>query len=161
MAILCAHARDSLLRTAADTILSLPLGYEFNLEKLKESLEEKYPGRFSPKTLHSTAQNIASSYQQSGHFKGRRSKIRSHPNVTPMATMYALFIGYLSGYRGENLLNTIWSRLLDIPMHQISDFAHQAHKLGLMTYKNAGSIIEINFDNLLTDKERKNLSDQN
>lgn len=159
MAVLCAHARDSLLRVAADTILSLPVDYDFNLEHLEESLEEKYPGRFSPKTLHSTAQNIASSYQQSGHLRGRRNKIRNRPNATPITTTYALFIGHLNGYRGENLLSSIWSRLLDVPTHQISEFAHQAHKLGLMNFKKAGSVVEFTFNSLLTDRERKMLSD--
>lgn len=159
MAVLCAHARDSLLRAAADTILSLHVDYDFSLEHLEESLEEKYPGRFSPKTLHSTAQNIASSYQQSGHLRGRRNKIRNRPNATPITTTYALFIGYLNGYRGENLLNSIWSRLLDVPANQISELAHQAHKLGLMNFKKAGSVVDCSFDSLLTDKERKMLSD--
>jgi hypothetical protein len=138
MAVLCAHARDSLLRAASDTVLSIPLGYDFNLEDLEETLEGKYPGRFSLKTLHSTAQNIASSYQQSGHVEGRRNKIRN---------------------RGENLLSSIWSRLLDVPANQISELAHQAHKLGLMNFKKAGSVIDFGFDNLLTDRERKMLSD--
>lgn len=159
MAALCAHARDSLLRAASDTVLSLPFGYELNLENLKETLEEKYPGRFSLKTLHSTAQNIASSYQQSGHVEGRRNKIRKHTKVTPAAVTYALFLGYLNGYRGENLLSSIWSRLLDVPANQISELAHQAHKLGLMNFKKAGSVIDFGFDNLLTDRERKMLSD--
>ncbi len=159
MAALCAHARDSLLRTASDTVLSLPFGYELNLENLKETLEEKYPGRFSLKTLHSTVQNIASSYQQSGHLEGRRNKIRKRAKITPVAMTYALFLGYLNGYRGENLLSSIWSRLLDVPANQILELAHQAHKLGLMNFKKAGSVIDFGFDNLLTGIERKMLSD--
>ncbi len=157
LACLCSHARDSLLRLVSDEILSLPQDSKFSLEMIKKMLDDAYPGRFSPRTLHSTAQNIASSYQQSGHLRGRRLKHRCKPSVTPTVVSYALLIGYLSGLQGENLLKTQWIKLLDRSPSDVMDMAKEAHKMGWITVKNIGSVVEISFEQLLSEKERMSL----
>lgn len=157
LASLCSHARDTLLHFISDEVLSLPFDSPLSLERVKQKLEEGYPGRFSSRTLHSTAQNIASSYQQSGHLKGRRIKYRSKPIVTPAVVSYALFLGYLCDIRGEYLLKTQWTKLLDLSSSSIMDMAKEAHKLGWITVKSIGSIVEMSFEQLLPNKERISL----
>jgi len=155
LAFLCAYARDSLLRDVAKVILSISIGSKLSLDYIKDDLQNKHPGRFSPKTLHSTAQNIASSFQQSGHFSGRRIKIRTNPSITPANVAYALLLGYLSGVRGQNLFKTEWAKLLDIPQDRIANFASQAHRLGWMEFRNIGNVVDISFNNLLTEEEKE------
>jgi len=155
LAFLCAYARDSLLRDVAESILSISAGFELSLDLIKDELENKHPGRFSPGTLHSTAQNIASSFQQSGHLSGRRIKIRTNPSVTPANVAYALLLGYLSGVRGQRLFKTEWAKLLDISEGRISSFAGQAHRLGWMEFRNIGNVVDISFNNLLTKEEKE------
>ena len=154
LAFLCASSRDSLLRDATRVVLSVSTGQNVSLDSIKSELQNKYPDRFSPRTLHSTAQNIASSFQQSGHLTGRRVKIRSNPTVTTANMAYALLLGYLTGTRGQNLFETEWAKLLDIPKDRVVSFASQAHRLGWMEYRNIGNVVDISFNNLLTDEEK-------
>ncbi|MFC1791976.1 hypothetical protein ACFL3Q_00130 [Planctomycetota bacterium] len=161
LAFLCAYARDSLLRDVADVILSISVGSELSLDYIKDELQDKHPGRFSPRTLHSTAQNIASSFQQSGLLSGRRIKIRTNPSVTPANVAYALLLGYLSGVRGQSLFKTEWAKLLDISQDRIANFASQAHRLGWMEFRNFGNVVDISFNNLLTKEEKEAIDGTN
>jgi len=135
LAAICAFARDSLFRLTGDVILDLPLGSELHLDAIKDVMGHAYPTRFSSTTLNSTAQNIASSYQQSGLLEGRRTKHRSAPIVTPGVVAYSLFLGYLCGVQGENLLSTDWTKLLGLPSTDLLLYAREAHKLGWMDLK--------------------------
>ena len=155
LAFLCAYARDSLLRDVAKVILSISIGSELSLDSIKDELQNKHPGRFSPKTLHSTAQNIASSFQQSGHLSGRKIKIRTNPSVTPANVAYTLLLGYLNGVRGQTLFKSEWAKLLDMSQDRIAHFASQAHRLGWMEFRNIGNVVDISFNNLLTKEERE------
>ena len=161
LVFLCAYARDSLLRDVADVILSISVGSELSLDYIKDELQNKHPGRFGPKTLHSTAQNIASSFQQSGHLSGRRIKIRTNPSVTPANVAYAVLLGYLSGVRGQNLFKTEWTKLIDISQDRIANFASQAHRLGWMEFRNIGNVVDISFNNLLTKEEKEAIDGTN
>ena len=161
LAFLGAYARDSLLRDVAKVILSIAIGSELSLDFIKDELQRKHPGRFSPNTLHSTAQNIASSFQQSGHLSGRRIKVRTNPSVTAANVAYALLLGYLSGVRGQNLFRTEWAKLLDISQDRIANFASQAHRLGWMEFRNIGNVVDISFNNLLTKEEREAVDGSN
>ena len=161
LSFLCAYSRDSLLREVAKVILSISIGSELSLDSIKDELQNKHPGRFGPKTLHSTAQNIASSFQQSGHLSGRRIKTRTNPSVTPANVAYALLLGYLCGVRGQGLFKTEWTKLLDIPQDRIANFASQAHRLGWMEFRNIGNVVDISFNNLLTKEEREAIDGSN
>jgi len=53
------------------------------------------------------------------------------------------------------LLDTIWTRMLDRTSAEIADLATDASKQGWMSYKAAGSVVEITFPGLLTPQEEK------
>ncbi len=113
LAILCANARDPLLRATSPLILDAPLGAEVAKDALIDAMNETWPGRFSPASLDSVALNILSSWAQSGHLAGRYRKIRRNPAATPASTVYALFLGYGQGLRGATLLDSYWVKILD------------------------------------------------
>src|SRR5205823_5099752 len=123
-------------------------------------LGEKYPGRFRATTQHSAAQNLASSWAQAGILRGVTTKRRSQPVITPVVAAYALLLGYLGGLRGQRLLDSTWTGLLDRPPAAITDLATEASKQGWLRYKMAGSVVEVTFPGLLTPAEERACREQ-
>lgn len=160
LALLCAISRDPILRSSVPFILQFPKGSTVSRESLEEYIEQQEPGRFSKATLKSTAQNINSTWTQSGHLSGRVRKIRSRATPTSGAVAYALFLGYLTGVRGEALFKTDYVKLLDCSVEQAVEFAEDASRRGWIVLKRAGDIIEVLFPNLLNTQETEWIREQ-
>lgn len=155
LACMAAAARDRLLRETTPFVAAVPANAAVNATQIADYLKEKYPARFKPTTLHSTAQNLASSWTQAGYLTGKVNKKRTRPVVTPVAATFALLLGYLCGSRGKMLIDTVWTRMLDRTSAEIADLATEASKQGWMNFKAAGSVVEITFPGLLTPQEEK------
>jgi hypothetical protein len=155
LALLCAAARDSILRESARLILSLPAGADVTPQMIEATTEEGFPGRYNPTMLANIGRYAASSWQQSGHLKGRLKKVRVKAKPTPSATTYALFLGYLCGNRGEALFDTIWANLLDAPANVLHDQAFQASQRGWLEYRHSGTVTDISFRHLLRGHEQE------
>lgn len=149
LALLCASARDPLLRATAPLVLKAPPGEPVRREVLSTTLEQAFPGRYSPKSLVSIGQNTASSWQQAGYLRGKTNKTRCSPAQSVEATVYALALGYLAGDRGEALFRTFWIHLLDTPEHLLREQAREAARRGWIDFKSLGGISEIEFPRLL------------
>ena len=161
LAFLLASARDPLLRGATPFVLSVKPGEIVTAEAIGEHLGHQYPKRFRPTTLHSTAQNLASSWTQAGYLRGKVKKSRVKPTVTPVVISYAILLGYLCGLRGKLLLDSPWTRLLGRSPAEILDLTHEASKQGWLRYKGAGAVVEIAFPGLLKPHEEKAAHEQN
>lgn len=161
LASLCVYARDPLIRATAHLILSLAPGQAFSREIIEEHLENKYPGRFSASTLKSTAQNLGSTWTQTGHLKGYKKKSRTRVNATPGSTAYALLLGFLTGVRGELLFKTEYMKLLDCSFQQAVDLAEIASRKGWIVFKHIGKVIEVLFPSLLSEQEMGWIREQN
>jgi hypothetical protein len=155
LACLAAAARDPLLREMTPFVVAVPLGDVVNTSQVADHLAERFPARFKPTTLLSTAQNLAASWTQAGHLTGRSNKKRTRPIVTPVVVTFALLLGYLCGSRGKMLLDTVWIRMLGRTLAEIIDLATDASKQGWMSFKAVGSVVEITFPGLLTLQEEK------
>jgi hypothetical protein len=149
LALLCANARDPILKGTAETILAIPGGETVTREMMMEAVNTTFPKRYSPKTLSSTGRNVISSWQQAGLLNGKLHKIRAQTYNTPISVSYALFLGYLSGARGEALFHTLWCRLLDTPAHILHTQAFTASQLGWIEYRHTGNITDVGFRHLL------------
>jgi hypothetical protein len=160
LAFLLACARDPLLRECTPQVLAVPRGQVVPPVEIGTWLGERYPGRFRATTQHSTAQNLASSWTQAGILRGVTPKRRSQAAVTPVVASYALLLGYLGGLRGQRLLDSTWTGLLDRHPAAISDLAAEASKQGWLRYKMAGSVIEVTFPGLLTPAEERACREQ-
>lgn len=152
IALLCATARDSLLRASADLILATPQEQRVTPQMIEEITAQTFPNRYNPTSLANIGRHAASSWQQSGHLKGRGKKIRVKANSQPAAVTYALLFGYLCGERGEALFQTLWCRLLDTPLHTLHAQAQAASQLGWLEYRHSGNVTDITFHHLLRDK---------
>lgn len=151
LAGLCANARDPLLRMTAEPALSAARGEVMSTESLSEAVGAAAPGRFNPSTQHKIARNAASSWTQSGHLTGRTRKLRSQAVTTPASTAYALFLGYLTGTRGDLLFDTYWARLLDAPRAQLYALTFEASRRGWLDYRRIGDVVEVRFSGLIAE----------
>lgn len=153
LALLCAYCRDAVLRQSTSYILRLPHGAAVTTQSMAEYLDGQEPGRFSPATLKSTAQNLNGTWTRSGHLHGKLRKMRSHPVVTAGAVAYALYLGYLDGGRGGALFQTEYAALLDCPREQALELAEEASRRGWIVLKRIGEVIEVLFPALIPEKE--------
>lgn len=151
LAVLCATARDPLLRATAVTVLDRPPGEAVTPEMLAAAVDTAFPGRYKPTVLHVVGRNTVSSWQQSGHLAGRTHKVRSRAQSRPVAVAYALLLGHLCGDSGNGLFQTLWVRLLDAPEHVVRAQAAIASREGWIDYRHAGGMTEVGFRYLLRD----------
>jgi len=149
LALLSAIARDPLLRSTAERILSIPMGETVTPTMLAEAVNTSFPNRYNPKTLASIGRNAISSWQQAGLLSGKLHKVRISAQSLPASIAYALLLAYLSDARGEALFRTLWCRLLDAPLHILHAQALVASQRGWIEYRHMGDVTEVGFRHLL------------
>jgi hypothetical protein len=128
LALLCAQARDALLRLSAKMVLVTKPGETLTTDDFVNFFNRELPGRFSESMTRSLSQNVAASWAQAAFFKGKVNKVRIRPVVTPAVAAYALALGYLCGLHGQLLIESDWARLLDVQRDQVIRLAHEASK---------------------------------
>jgi len=160
LALLCAYSRDPLLRIATPFMLALKDGDIMAREALERHLEGLFPGRFSPATLKSTAQNLNSTWTKSGHLTGKALKRRTSVTPTAGALSFALFLGYLSGIRGQALLTSDYVHLLNCPVSLALTLAEEGSRKGWMVWKRVGDVMEVHFPNLINEQEAEWIREQ-
>ena len=143
LALLCALARDPLLRATAQVVLAMPSGGELSRTSISSAIRAATGNRLNDSTLDKVARNASSSWAQSGHLAGRVRKIRQLVRPTPGPVVYALWLGSLYDFAGEDLLQTPWARVLDQSPSELLDLALRAKQLGLINANAGGGVIEI------------------
>jgi hypothetical protein len=151
LALLCALARDPVLRTSASVILAANPGDVVGPSDFATAIETTFPGAYKDTTMRTAAQNVSSSWAQSGHLhvERPRRKVRVRVYPTPAVVAYALLLGYLEGARGEHLFETLWVQVLDQPKSHLFDVAAAASQRGMLEFRSAGGVMEITFHQLL------------
>jgi fructose-1,6-bisphosphatase/inositol monophosphatase family enzyme len=151
LAVLCALAHDPVLRASAAVIVESAPGEVVTTSDFQAAIESKFPAAYKENTLRTTAQKVASSWDQAGHLhrQKRRSKVRTRVHPTSAATAYALMLGYLQGGRGQALFDTLWARVLDQAPSHLLDLAAAASQQGMLELRQAGGVIEVGFRQLL------------
>lgn len=158
LAMLCTFVRDGVFRASAKFIQEVPVGATIKRQTLEQFIDDLEPGRFSAATLKSVAQNINSSWTQSGHESGRAVKTRTQAMPTPGAVAYALLLGYVTGVRGYSLFETEYVKALDCSTEVAIALSEQASRRGWIVVRRIGDVIDVSFQNLLTTEEREWLS---
>ncbi len=160
LAALCAFPRDPLFRRSFEWITKVPIGEQVTREAIETELAAAFPDRFSPASLKSIAQNLNSSWTKTGHLRGKVRKFRQKASPTPASTAFALYLGYLTGLRGESLFHSPYCRVLDASPSELMDKADAASRRGWITMKRLGNIIEVSFPGLITSEERSLLNER-
>ncbi len=150
LALLCAVARDPLLRASVDLVLDTPTGQDIT----KPQWAATVAARFSDSTRDAIVSHLASTWVSSGFLTGRSVKTRTRPEATPGAAAYALALGYMEGSRGSLLLSTPWTRLLDRTPDGVLALVRQAARRGWVEYRAAGDVVDLRVESLFTDEER-------
>ena len=161
LALICAYARDTLLRTSASYILPLPEGAAVSRRSMEEFLDGRDPDRYSPGKLSSNAKNLNSTWTQSGHLCGRSNKIRTRAVPSAGSVSYALLLEYLKGVRGAALFKTNFMKLLDCSFEKAVELAEEASRKGWIVFKRVGNVIEVLFPNMINEQEMEWLREQN
>lgn len=151
LAMLCALARDPVLRASSAVIFDKEYGTEVGSDDFKSAIEDAFPGAYRDSTRRTAAQNVSSSWQQSGHLLAEAAtrKTRCRAESTPANVAYALLLGHLQGVRGQALFETLWARVLDQPASRLIDLAAIASQRGMLEFRQAGGVVEVGFGGLL------------
>ncbi|MBU2228451.1 MAG: hypothetical protein KJ936_12465 [Proteobacteria bacterium] len=154
LCLVCAYARDPQLRHSFEMVRTLRLGEVLERTAMEQHLENSFPGRFSPAMKKSMAQNVNTTWTFGGHLAGKAKKTRRLPEPRPVSAAYAMFVGYLTGLRGERLLDSAFAALVASNRSQLQAALSLASAKGLLSLKQAAGIVEFDFSNLLTPAEQ-------
>lgn len=148
MALLAALARDPLLRATAPPVIALPAGSGFQRASVRQALRDAAGERFNDSVLDKVVRNAASSWAQAGHLQGRTFKIRRPVRATPAAVAFALYLGHVAGFRGDDLLGCGWLAVLDCSPAAARSLAVEAKRAGLIDLRTAGEVLELRLERL-------------
>lgn len=161
LCLVCAYARDPQLRHSFEFIRSLRLGQVLIRAEMEQHLESGFPGRFSTATKASMARNVNTTWSFGGHLCGKVKKTRVGPSPRPVSAAYAMFVGYLAGLRGEQLIDSRYAELVSSSRSQLQSALSLASARGLLSLRQAAGVVEFDFSNLLTPQEETLLSEPN
>jgi len=139
-------------------MLRLAAGQPVTTAMLDQELSVRLGSRLNPAVRHEVASRAASSWTQSGHLAGRGKKMRTTPQVTPPVVAMSILLGTVAGAHGRDVFLSEYAALLDCPSSRISPLLQEAHRVGVMNFKQAGEIIELRFPDLLTEAEEARIS---
>jgi hypothetical protein len=153
LCLVCAYARDPQLRHSFELVRTLRPGEVLTRASMEQHLDRGFPGRFSSAMTKSMAQNVNTTWTFGGHLAGKTRKTRQVPQPRPSSAAYAMFVGYLTGLRGEQLLDSAFASLVASSRSELLTALRLASAKGLLSLKNAAGIVEFDFSNLLTPAE--------
>lgn len=155
LALAVALARDPLLRATQTFFLQKEVGAIVSRADVEGFLDRRFPGRFSPASLKSFAQNISGTWTAAGVLQGRIHKTRAIVKPCPESIALLLFLGYLEGRTGERLLSSEWMNLFGNSPDALRALATSASHRGLLVFMNAGGVKEVRFPGYLTAEEER------
>lgn len=146
--LLFAIGRDYLLEESIPVVAETKLGDKVLIEKVEQNIESHYPNRYSPNTLRSMAQNIASSWKQAAFITGKVKNIRTQPEISFNVLAFACCMSYIDGDRGDFILVSKWVKALFLNESKVRELAIEASKHDLFQYQYGGGVTSISFANI-------------
>lgn len=148
LALQCAIARDPLLAATVAPVLALAPSSDIQRDAIRAALRDAVDERLSPATLEKVIRNVASSWEQAGHFVGRTFKKRATVRATSGSVAFGLYLGHAVGFRGASLFATGWVSLLDCTPARARDLALEAKRIGLIDLRLSGEVVDLVLDRL-------------
>jgi hypothetical protein len=155
LAATCAYCRDAQLRHSFAVIKGLRVGEVLSRERMEQHLEAGFPARFSPAMRKSLAQNVITTWSAAGHLAGKVTKTRSLPEPRVASATFAMFAGYLTGLRGQSLLDSVFASLVASDAPMLVRHLANASGRGWVRFRHAGGVFEVDFSPLLTPEEQE------
>ncbi|MEI7848809.1 MAG: hypothetical protein WCK35_23615 [Chloroflexota bacterium] len=155
LALLCALARDPILRTTVELISATHPGNTLAADQCQQAIMDELGTLLAASTLASAGRNVFSTWDQAGYLAGAKLKVRQQVQPLALVTAYALFLAFLNGERGEGIFLSPWCRLLDQPEHVLRTQAEQASQQGWLEYRSSGQITEVTFRHFLRDGQNE------
>jgi hypothetical protein len=143
LAGLLALCRDMVFRSTVPLIVNTPIGHPVGRDRIHAHLLQGFAARYSASTLSSTAENVSSSWRQTGHIHGVKEPIRSKARADACALSMAISIAFLRGLRGRTILASEWVSLLDLQPAELEALMGGAHRQGLVTFRRTGEVVEV------------------
>ena len=143
--LVAARARDPLMELGTGFILALSAGEKFERAAFERFIGEQFPERFSEKTRRSLAQNIASTFTQTGFLEGKIHKVRRQPKISVGAVALSLALSKLAGFHGISAWESPWSRILGLSANAADEAAREASRRGWIDYRRIGEVASLSF----------------
>lgn len=151
LALLFAANKDYLVKESVDFVKSVRIDDKANIEAFEANIEHYHSNRFTPKTLRSVSQNVASSWKQAGYVVGKMKNIRTLKAPSYFAVAFAFLMAYLDGERGDYLFNHPSVKALDASREEVLTLIKAASDRGFLSYNQSGASTVISFQNYLKD----------
>lgn len=155
LALLFATSKDYLIQESVDFVKSVKHNNKACIEEFEANIAHYHPNRFSPKTLRSVSQNVASSWKQAGYVLGKVKNIRTQSIPSCFTTAFAFLMAYLDDLRGDYLFDHPSVKALDASKEEVLNLIKAASDRELLNYNRSGASIVISFDKYL--KELKDV----
>lgn len=168
LAIVCACARDPLLRMTASVILEAPVVSVVGAVDFSDAVREAAPHRFSPTNLKAIGNRTCFSWTQSGHLIGGKTRTRAHPVVSAVRSERAHI---LSSRPRRAHTHSFWADLPVLAARSYSPrfgrrfsmrpekfytiWPPRASRRGWIDLRRAGSVVDVSFSKLLTPQEEE------
>ena len=149
LALLLATSKDFLIKESVDYVKSVKHNNKASIEDFEANISHHHPNRFSPKTLRSVSQNVASSWKQAGYILGKMKNIRTECPPSYFTTAFAFLMAYIDGERGDYLFNHPSVKALDAIKEEILTLIKAASDRELLDYNRSGVSIVISFDSYI------------
>lgn len=149
LALLFAASKDYLIKESVDFLKSVKIDDKAGIEAFEANIEHYHPNRYTPKTLRSVSQNVASSWKQAGYVHGRIKNIRTLQTPSYFTVAFAFLMAYLDGGRGDYLFEYPSVKALDASKEEILTLIKAASDRELLNYNRSGASIVISFENYL------------
>lgn len=149
LALILATSKDYLIKESVDFVKSVKHNNKASIEEFESNIVHYHPNRFSPKTLRSVSQNVASSWKQAGYVLGKVKNIRTECPPSYFTVAFAFLMAYLDDLRGDYLFDHHSVKALDATKEEILNLIKAASDRELLNYNRSGASIVISFDKYL------------
>lgn len=150
LVFLFAFTQDHLLAESAEVVVHTKLGEKVTVEDLEENLNKFHPNKYSPRTLKSSAQNLASSWKQAGFINGKVKNIRVQPDISYRVAAFAFLLAFLQGDRGDFIMINPIVKSLGLGENGLRELAVEAAKQDLLQYQYGGGVTSFAFPQLVS-----------
>lgn len=149
LALLFAVSKDYLLAESTDFVKSVTFKSRASIEGFEDNIVKFHYNRFSPKTLRSVAQNIASSWKHAGYIEGKIKNIRVENKPNYYLVSFAFCMAYIDGLRGDYLFEHPSVIALDCGKEEIISLLKEAGDRDLLDFNKSGASLVVSFEKYL------------